>query len=770
MKRICCILLFFLYTAAGSHAQSPLLPFPLHAIRLLNSPFLQAQQTDMNYMLALSPDRLLAPYLREAGLQPKAESYGNWENTGLDGHTAGHYLSALSMMYAATGNPVLLDRLHYMLSELEKCQQKNGNGYMGGVPDGKAMWQDIAQGKIEAGTFSLNRKWVPLYNLHKLYAGLADAWQYTGSEKAKELLDSYCAWAVQLTSGLTDLQVQEMLKSEHGGLNESFAEASAITGDSSYLNLARRFSDRTILNPLLAGKDMLTGLHANTQIPKVIGYMRIAELSGDRQWAAAADFFWHTVVSHRTVAIGGNSVREHFHPADDFSGMTESREGPETCNSYNMLKLTRHLFLAQPAAAYMDYYERTLYNHILSSQRPEGGFVYFSPMRPGHYRVYSQPRESFWCCVGSGLENHAKYGEMIYAHQGNDLFINLFIPSVLEWKEKGLSLIQHSGLPDTGSSALLLKLKKPLRFALQFRPPAWLSGKMQVKVNGKEQKLQPGTGGYLKLDRHWKNGDRVTLVLPMQTRAEFMPDGSNWVAFVRGPAVLAAAMGTQDMTGLTADSSRMGHIASGPLLPLDDAPLLVGDQADLAAGQVKLVYQERYKNLKLVPFYRLSNSRYLVYWPYTTRKNLPALLQSLQEKQKEKSAMEARTIDMVNIGEQQPETDHQFQGEQTAHGLFRERHFRDGSGWFSYVLQNKAIEAATLRLTFYGAENQRNFNIFINGKLLSQVQSGGNRGETFYEMDFPVPEALNAVQMTVKFAAVEGSAIAGVYGLQLLRR
>ena len=440
------IVLLTLSTAAYSQS-TQLQSFPLASVRLLESPFLKAQQTDMKYILELDADRLLAPYLKEAGITPLKDNYGNWENTGLDGHIGGHYLSALSEMYAATGNLQVKERLDYMLDNLEKCQLKNGDGYIGGVPGSKALWADIAKGKIDAGGFSLNNKWVPWYNIHKVYAGLVDAYNLTGNEKAKKMLIQLSDWCLKLVANLSEEQIQQMLKSEHGGMNEVFADVAAITGDKKYLALAEKFSHKTILDPLLKEEDKLNGIHANTQIPKVIGFMRVAEVGGDAKWADAANFFWKTVVDNRTISIGGNSVREHFNPSNDFSSMLESREGPETCNSYNMLKLSKHLFLAHPDSKYMDYYERTTYNHILSSQHPDGGFVYFTPIRPRHYRVYSEPQESFWCCVGSGLENHGKYGEMIYAHDATDLYVNLFIPSTLEWKEKGLKLTKNTKFP-----------------------------------------------------------------------------------------------------------------------------------------------------------------------------------------------------------------------------------------------------------------------------------------------------------------------------------
>lgn len=782
MKRSCIYIAGCLLTISTSYGQTgKLSSFPLSSVRILNGPFLEAQKTDMKYMLELDPDRLLAPFLREAGIEPKQQSYGNWENTGLDGHMGGHYLSALSNMYAATGDKRVLDRLNYMLDWLEKCQQKSGDGYIGGVPGGKAMWKDIAQGKINAGSFSLNDKWVPLYNIHKLFAGLIDTYQLTGNQKAKEILQKYSAWAYQLSAGLTDVQVQDMLRSEHGGMNEVFADVSQITGDDRYLGLARKFSHHVVLDPLLQKKDVLTGMHANTQIPKVIGFMRIAELSKDKSWEGAAEFFWHTVVDNRSVSIGGNSVSEHFQPTDDFSSMMESREGPETCNSYNMLKLTKHLFLAQPSAAYMDYYERTLYNHILSSQHPNGGFVYFTSMRPGHYKVYSQPQEGFWCCVGSGLENHGKYGEMIYAHTDKDLFVNLFMSSTLEWKEKKMTLVQNTTFPESENLSISLKLAKAEKFVMHFRYPAWVNkGEMKITVNGKEQVLAVDSISYVSVNRKWESGDVIDIHLPMHTKAEFLPDKSDYVSFVHGPVVLAAATGTANLDGLKANGDRMGHIANGPLMSLEDAPLMIASRDSLAAGVMDekqpmtfkatdLIYQQQYKNLDLVPFYKLYDTRYIVYWPFTSPEKLPALLSLRKEKERLERELEAMTVDKVSTGEQQPESDHQFKGEKTKEGIFKDRHYRTGTGWFSYVLKNPEKKATGIRLTYFGKESDRNFDIYVDNVLLNTVKLNGTEGERFYDVVYPLGAGKKLDKIEIKLVAKPGSSVAAIYELRLLK-
>ncbi|MGD9930697.1 MAG: beta-L-arabinofuranosidase domain-containing protein [Mangrovibacterium sp.] len=760
--------------------------FQLSEVRLLDSPFRQAMMTDMNYILDLDMDRLLAPYLKEAGLQPKAENYGNWENTGLDGHIGGHYLSALSKMYAATGDERMKERMDYMLSELKRSQDANGDGYLSGVPGGKAIWQDIAEGKIDAGSFSLNKKWVPLYNIHKIYAGLYDAYAFGGSDEAKEMLIQLTDWAIRLVKDLSDEQIQDMLRSEHGGLNEVFADVAAITGDEKYLELARQFSHRAVLDPLLKHEDRLTGMHANTQIPKVIGYKRIAEVCGDDSWADAARFFWENVVDKRSVSIGGNSVREHFHPVDDYSGMISSEQGPETCNTYNMLKLTRQLFLSDPLVKYMDYYERALYNHILSTEEPEhGGFVYFTPMRPGHYRVYSQPPTSFWCCVGSGLENHTKYGELIYSHSGNDLYVNLFIPSTLNWKEKGLELVQETRFPDAETSTLFINPKTKSEFTLHIRYPEWMDrGALQIKVNGKEVVVSGAPGEYAAVKRTWKKGDRVDLALPMRTRVEQLPDGKNYYSFLHGPIVLAAKTDTLNMKGLYADDSRGGHIASGEKYPLNEMQVIVAPEDQLTslvkpvAGKPMTFTLEnlspgKFANLELIPFFRLHESRYVVYFQRVSAEELKEMEVKTAMEEAAKAALELATVDLVFPGEQQPESDHFIESERTNAGVNQGRHWRDATGWFSYLLTDKNTEAGKLRIMYFGADKDRHFSISISGEKLADVSLDGSKGPEFYTVDYEIPQSILEKadgKLRVKFEANPGSVAGGIYEVRLMKR
>lgn len=777
--------LFLGIASVASVAAQSLTAFDLATVKLDNGPFLEAQQTDLQYMLSLDVDRLLAPFLRDAGILTPVESYGNWENTGLDGHIGGHYLSALALMYAATENAEILKRLNYMVKKLAECQAKNGNGYVGGIPNGKVIWEDIRLGKIESDNFSLNHRWVPLYNIHKLFAGLYDAAVVGKNAEAKHVFIELCDWFVGLTSNFSEDQIQLMLKSEHGGLNEVFAQATELTGDQKYLVLAKKMSHKIILDPLLNKSDQLTGLHANTQIPKVIGFKRIADVTHDKQWSDAAAFFWNTVVDHRTVSIGGNSVREHFHPATDFSSMVESNQGPETCNTYNMLKLTKALFLSKPDAKYMDYYERAVYNHILSSQHPKGGFVYFTPMRPRHYRVYSSVNESFWCCVGSGLENHTKYGEMIYARSGNDVYVNLFIASTLQWNEHGMTLKQETTFPFNEDSKITVNLEKKSKFRILLRYPGWVKeGTLKILVNGKPVKINASPLSYVSLEREWKNGDVISITLPMHTVVEQLPDSSSWASFVHGPIVLAVATDSTDLKGLRSDGSRMGHVAEGKFYPMEEAPgILTNDKQwikevkpvsgkPLTFSIPSTVYPERYSGLQLVPFFSLHDQRYMIYWPTTTATELKKMKEAMASKSRVREALKSRTVDEVKPGEQQPEVEHSFDGKATEAGSTDGESWRFAREWMSYVLTHDRSSDLILRVMHGREVRHRKFIVSVNDvSLQGNTQSPSDNENVLIEYKIPkeVITSSSDGKLHVRFTADAGSDTGRVFSVALLR-
>jgi uncharacterized protein len=783
------------YVCAAGSSAAPVYPaaavpgqlFPLTSVRLLEGPFADGVQANRTYLLALEPDRLLAPFMREGGLEPKAKPYGNWETSGLDGHTAGHYLSALATMAASgadTPEGELRRRLEYMLGELDRCQKASSDGYIGGVPGSRELWKALASGRVEA----VNRKWVPWYNLHKTFAGLRDAYLLTGSEKAREILIRFGDWCDKLVAGISEEQMQRMLSQEHGGMNEVLADIYAISGDVKYLSLARRFNHKAVLDPLMRHQDQLTGKHANTQIPKVIGLQRIATLTGDKDAHSGARFFWENVTSKRSVAFGGNSVSEHFNNPNDFGRMVESREGPETCNTYNMLRLTEQLFAADPRAAYADYYERALYNHILASIHPNvPGYVYFTPIRPAHYRVYSQPEKGFWCCVGTGMENPGRYGEFIYAQATNGLFVNLFIASEISVPNLGLTLRQETQFPDESRTRLTLRLQEPATFTLHVRHPGWVStNDFAARVNGALVNTASTASSYVALKREWRDGDRVEIELPMRTTVERLPDGSDWVALLRGPIVLVSPAGTNNLTGLRANDSRMGHVASGPTIPLGQAPVLVVASTDELPNRVtpdaamgplhfrltNVAVPETAEGLPLLPFFRLHDARYHMYWQLTTKEALLSRQDRLAAEERVKQAREAATLDAVAVGEQQPEVEHRFRGDGVQTGEFQGRRWRHGR-WFEYTLDLRGEAAADLVVTYWGSDRGRQFEVLANGKLLARERLDGSPAGEFVEKRYPLPaeviEAAKDGQVIVRFAGRDGSLAGGVFDVRLMR-
>ncbi len=758
--------------------------FPPSAVRLLDGPFKKAQDLDLAYILALDPDRLLAPFRREAGLTMKAKPYGNWESGGLDGHIGGHYLSALAWMHAATGDAECRRRLDHMVAELAECQAANGDGYVGGIPGSKAFWAAFVT--EERPGRLIGKKWVPWYNLHKTYAGLRDAWQVCGSQQARDVLLKLCDWALRITAHLTPAQWEDMLGIEFGGMNDILAEVGALAGRPDLIALGDRFSHRWLLDSLAERRDALTGKHANTQIPKVVGYERMAQVAGSRKHGEAARFFWETVVQRRSVAIGGNSVGEHFHALDDFTRLIEHREGPESCNTYNMIKLTELLHARTGEARYADFIERALFNHILSTQHPTtGGFVYFTPMRPEHYRVYSQPQECMWCCVGTGLENHGRYGSQIYTHAGVQvLHVNQFIASTLTWADARITVRQATAFPDEERTRLTFAMPAPTAFALHLRHPAWVAeGAFTVTVNGQVQTVASRPSSYAVITRTWHDGDTVEVHLPMRTVVEPLPAKPDYVAVLRGPVVLAAATGTDGLKGLHADGSRMGHVAHGPLVPIERTPVLVGGLDAIAAAvkpvtggapltfsAAEAILPESRRTLILQPFFRLHDSRYVIYWRHAAdAAAFEAINTGLRAAEAAALALDRATLDRVAPGEQQSETEHNLRGEGHGSGFFNDRHWRHATGWFGYDLKAPVGKPVTLFLTTWGGD-RRTFDVSVNGTLIATITTTGD-GQRFVDHRYPLPEevvAKAAGVYAVTFTARAGSHAGGIFDLRLV--
>jgi hypothetical protein len=587
-------------------------PFPLAQVRLLDSPFRDAMVRDEDYLLSLDCDRLLYNFRVNANLPTQARPYGGWEapKGELRGHCVGHYLSACSLMYASTGDARFKERADKIVAGFAECQTALGSnathfGYMSAFPESFI-------DRVEAG----RPVWAPWYTLHKIMAGLLDANQLCGNAQALGVLTNMANWVKFRQDRLSEQQMQASLRTEYGGMNEVLANLYGITGNADYLKAAEAFNQKSLFDPLAAGDDRLNGLHANTQIPKMIGAARQYELTGSKRDEEIASFFWDRVALHRSYVIGGDSDREHFFSTNDFARHL-SAETAETCNTYNMLKLTRHLFSWDPAARTMGFYERALYNDILASQDPDQGmFVYLMSLKPGHFKTYSTPENSFWCCVGTGMENHAKYGDTIYFHNDKSLLVNLFIPSDLSWPEKGLDVRQETKFPESDTTRLEFKAAKPVSLALEIRWPEW-SEKLSIHVNGRSQKISGQPGSYVSISRIWQNGDRVDIQLAMKLHTEPLPGTSNIVAVLYGPVVLVGELGTDGLPNPYARNQTDLVRVPDPAIPA-----LVGDATSILkrikATGTPLVFRTRNlgrpNDVTLVPLYRANHERYTVYW------------------------------------------------------------------------------------------------------------------------------------------------------------
>jgi DUF1680 family protein len=586
-------------------------PFNLKQVRLLDGPFREAMQRDRDYLLHLEPDRLLHTFRLTAGLPTNTEPYGGWEapDCQLRGHSLGHYLTACALMYASSGEEVFKTRVHYMVTVLEECQdalpsQGYNPGFLSAYPES---FFDLVDRRETV--------WAPYYTLHKIMAGLLDAYEHCDNSQALEILEKLAGWLLFRTRRLTHEQMQIALLNEPGGITEALANLYAITQKPEHRELLLAFNHELILDPLARGEDQLDRMHANTQIPKAIGAARQYEVTGDERSRKIAEFFWQRVALARSYAIGGNSDDELFFPVDRFSQHLSTMSA-ETCNTYNMLKLTRHLFSWEPSTQVMDFYERALYNHILGSQDPETGMMtYFVSHKPGHVKVYSTPENSFWCCTGTGMENHAKYADTIYAHDDNTLYVNLFIASVLTWAEKGLRLRQETRFPEEDSTRITFDCERPINMTLKIRNPLWARN-LQIKLNGQSLKLDVKPGMYISIDRQWQEGDVVEIHLPMSLRIETLPNAPDWIAFLYGPIVLVGALGTENMPDVYLKDPHT-RTAAINRLPTPPVPSLEGSYENILAS-IKPAAEKPLTfvlhDIELVPFYRLHHERYTIYW------------------------------------------------------------------------------------------------------------------------------------------------------------
>jgi hypothetical protein len=744
------------------------LPFNLVDVKLLDGPFLHATNLDVKTLLNYEPDRLLSKFYTEAGLKPKAEHYMGWENETIAGHSLGHYLSACSMMYQTTGDTSFLRRVNYIVSELKYLQDADGKGYIGAFPNGKKILEDeVAKGNIRSQGFDLNGIWVPFYTEHKMMAGLRDAYHLCGNYQALEVERRFADWLNGIVSPLNDEQVQKMLRCEHGGISETLADLYADTKNEKYLRISKIFYQKAILDSLKEEKDVLPGKHCNTNIPKLIGLSRIYELTGDTSDRKAAEFFWNTVVRHHSYVTGGNGNEEYFGPEDKLRNRLG--EGTtETCNVYNMLKLSEHLFEWDASARVADFYERALFNHILSSQNPESGNVTYNlSLDMGGYKDFQDPF-SFTCCVGSGMENHSKYGKNIYYHNDNELFIFQFIASELNWKEKKVVVTQKTSYPEEQGSQFEFSCEKPVKLTLEIRYPSWARNGIEIKVNGKRCSVTANPDCFVPVERTWRNGDKVEVNIPFSLRLEPMPDDSNRVAVMYGPLVLAGDLGP------VADS-----LSNDAMY----VPVMMTDRRDPSTwikpvegkANTFITYKTgRPHDVILKPFYTVYNRRYSIYWDLFSEKAWEARKAEYNSEQERTKRLKEAEIDFVQPGEMQPERNHNFKGEKSSAGSFKERASRDSrGGWFSFDLKTASDLPVALSVDYWGGfPGAKTFDILVNDKIIATENISNKKEGQFISVQYDIPKALSKAKskITVKFQAHEGNMAGPVFGVRTIRK
>jgi hypothetical protein len=744
-------------------------PLPLKDVRLKPSVYATAIEVNRRYLLQLDADRLLHNFRKYAGLDPKAPIYGGWESDTIAGHTLGHYLTALTLMNAQTGCPECHRRADYIVSELAHAQAKRGTGYFGAmqrkrkdgtIADGEEIFPEIMRGDIRSSGFDLNGAWSPLYTVHKLFAGLLDVHEAWGNRQALEVSLGFARYFDRVFAALGDSQMQQMLACEYGGLNESFAELYARTGDKRWLAIAERLYDHKVLDPLTAGVDDLPNIHSNTQIPKLIGLARIHELTGEPAKERAARFFWERVTGHHSYVIGGNGDREYFFEPDAIATHV-TEQTCEHCATYNVLKLTQHLAGLAPDGALFDYYERAQLNHVMAAQRPAtGGFTYMTPLMSGTSRDWSDPKDDpFWCCVGTGMESHSKHGAAIFSEGGNALLVNLYIPSSARWEKRGAQIEVETRYPFEPDIRLTLaRLQRPGRFPIALRIPAWAAAKFSLKVNGVAVSA-PVERGYAIVDRRWKAGDRIELILPLELRIEPAPGDPKTVAVLRGPMVLAADLGPVKQDWNSPDPAIVGTDLLAAFAPADSSRSIYR-----TSGIV------RPADLNFVPFFSQYDRRSAVYFKRFTPAEWQTEQAAFLAQQERQRDIAARSVDVMHLGEMQPEHDHSLVSDISYPVTYRGRNGRDArsGGYFEFSMKTKP-GPLVLQATYWGDERPRDFDILVDNVKVTTQHLDKIRPGQFIDVDYPLPDALTNGKSSIKirFVPHQGNTAGPVFGVRL---
>ena len=756
-------------------------PLPLDAVRLTGGPLKRAQDLDAQYLLALEPDRMLSFYRTRAGLQKKAEPYGGWDGEGrnLTGHIAGHYLSAVSYMWAATGDPRFKQRADYIVDELKTVQDAHKNGYLGAIMGGEEAFNDVAKGNIRSGGFDLNGLWSPWYTLHKTYAGLRDAYRFTGNRRALDIEIRYAEWAESILSKLDDAQTQKMLNTEFGGMNEVLVDLYADTGDRRWLDLSYHFEFRAVVDPWKQHEDDLNGLHGNATIPKAIGSLARFIYTGDLNDGFGSAFFWDRVVKHHTFATGGHGKDEYFREADRLSNIVDGRTA-ESCNVYNMLKLTRELFALRPDQEYAAFQERALFNHVLGSIDPDDGSTcYMVPVGQGVRREYQDmlpngaEQGSFTCCVGTGMENHALHGFGLYYASPQKLWVNVYAPSAAEWSAEGVKLAMDTRFPEGDNATLTLTLSAPKTFTVALRRPAWAGEGFAVSIDGAPQPALPAPGTYVELRRTWKTGDTIALVMPKALHLEPLANDPRRAAIMWGPLVMAGDLGPEPPRGAGRERAPAGIdipvIVATTNTPSDWLKPVAGKPGTFRTDGVG-----RSHDIDLTPFYRLHRRVYMGYFDIYTPAEWAEKSSEVAAERERQRQIEAATIAYLQPGEMQPERDFNQQGESTTVTRVNQRPGRMGRGWFSFDLPVESAHQNVLIVTYHtDSRRPRTFDILVDGQPLAQERFEPASDNRFVDREYEIPLAAipqGKPKVTVRFQATGGNDMAAVFGIRMVRR
>jgi DUF1680 family protein len=771
--------------AAPGRVQLKAVPLPLSSVRLTGGPLKKAQDLDAQYLLDLQPERMLAFLRQRAGLATDAKGYGGWDGPGrqLTGHIAGHYLSAISMMYSTTGDVRFKQRSDDFVSELQTIQNAQGDGYIGALldakgVDGKVKFQDLSKGEIHSGGFDLNGLWSPWYVEHKLFAGLRDSYHLTGNRAALDVEIKFAGWVETILANLNDEQIQRMLATEFGGMNEVLADLYADTNDQRWLKLSDKFEHHAVVDPLSKGQDILAGKHANTNIPKMIGELARYEYTGNETDGKAAMFFFDEVAEHHSFATGGDGKNEYFGQPDKMNDMIDGRTA-ESCAAYNMIKMARTLFSLEPQARYADFVERADLNAILGGQDPDDGRVsYMVPVGRGVQHEYQNKFESFTCCVGSQMETHAFHAYGIYNESGNKLWVSQYAPTTVDWTSQGMKLEMVTDLPMGDSATLKVTSGTAKAFTLSLRRPYWAGDGFTVKVNGVALRSISKPDTYIEISRKWKAGDTVELVLPKKLRKEPLPDNSNRMAIMWGPLVLAGDLGPE------VSRRRSGGQGAAPTAP-EPAPALITAEQNLngwlkpvagKAGVFRTANVGLKEDIEFAPFYEMPRRRYAIYWDVFTPTDWASKSAAYEAATESEKRLTAATIGFAQPGQMQSERDFAEKDEDSAPVQLQGRYGRQGTSWFSYDLPVDPASPATLVVTYSNDARGKKggFDVLVDGAKVGEQTMERRTPEQdvrFFDVKYPLPlEMVKGKQkVTVRFQVKEGDAIPGVFGIRTVR-